>query len=640
MFNKRMNIFSLCIILISFFITSVAAVAQNTDSSTTSTISSSVGAISESNDKIAQSDSIESNSSSSLEATKTIESEVSTSTATTQTKKQSRAPNLKASKDWGDQFITHTELQDGNGIPQTSFGIYDNMQAYWEFKIPAGTDIKVGNTMTVSIPDVLTLQTDISFNIKDPAGNIIGSATANHTTGEITITFTDYAEQSASNGITGNFNIWVQWNHSLVEQNTTVPVNWGSSGTTNIQVGSGISKPDDNEKLYKWGNVDPVDPTLIHWSVRVNFAEKTIQNAIFKDTIGVNQQLVSGSVAAYHVASWNGDWTPVPGEIVPASAISEIDGTHFTINFGELKDCVYINYDTRATDDGNSSKYQNSGTLSGDNIETQTIDVYTPDNGGGGNGDTTVAVSGQKIWNDNNDQDGKRPKSIVVNLLANGQLVDFKTVTAAENWSYNFMDIPKYKNGKEIVYTITENTVTDYTTEIKGTNIINTYNPGKLSGTVTKHWEDNDDQDNIRPVDIKVQLYANDTEQGKPITLNQKNNWTYTWDSLNRTDSKGTTVQYSIKELAIVTGYTATINGENTGNLIITNKHTPKKSNYSGNNNISNTSGTSYSGKNLPKTGENSSLSVTFSILGKCILLLIIILFPCNFKKRRVDKSN
>ncbi|MDQ8806171.1 Cna B-type domain-containing protein, partial [Streptococcus ruminantium] len=64
-----------------------------------------------------------------------------------------------------------------------------------------------------------------------------------------------------------------------------------------------------------------------------------------------------------------------------------------------------------------------------------------------------VSVPVTKTWNDNNDQDGKRPQSITVNLLADGEVIKSQQVTAENDWKYTFTDLPKYANGKEIVYT-------------------------------------------------------------------------------------------------------------------------------------------------------------------------------------------
>lgn len=48
-------------------------------------------------------------------------------------------------------------------------------------------------------------------------------------------------------------------------------------------------------------------------------------------------------------------------------------------------------------------------------------------------------------------------------------------------------------------------------------------------------------------------------------------NWTFTWDNLDLNDPFGNPIQYTIKEVAIPAGYTASIAGEKTGNLLITN---------------------------------------------------------------------
>lgn len=183
-----------------------------------------------------------------------------------------------------------------------------------------------------------------------------------------------------------------------------------------------------------------------------------------------------------------------------------------------------------------------------------------------------IEVSGTKTWDDNNNQDGLRPDSITVNLLADGKFIESKIVTSDNNWKYSFSNLPKYGNGKEIVYTITENNVSGYTTIIDGTNITNSYTPGKTSVTVTKTWDDNNNQDGLRPDKIQVQLYANGLAQGDPVTLRDGSNWTYTWSGLNQ-KADGKNIIYTVKELTKVKGYEATINDDDKGNIIITNKH-------------------------------------------------------------------
>ncbi|MDV7770507.1 Cna B-type domain-containing protein, partial [Enterococcus faecalis] len=192
-----------------------------------------------------------------------------------------------------------------------------------------------------------------------------------------------------------------------------------------------------------------------------------------------------------------------------------------------------------------------------------------------------TSVSGQKTWLDNNDQDGNRPDSITLHLLANGKEVATKAVTAKDDWKYEFNDLDEYSAGKKIVYTITEDQVNDYNSDVSDAkNIVNKYTPGKTSATVTKAWQDADNQDGLR-TSIKVQLYANDKAYGDPVELTSDTGWTYTWNDLNQRQNHKD-VKYTVKEVNTPDGYVAEVNSEDQGNLIITNTHKVAKTSVSG----------------------------------------------------------
>ena len=190
----------------------------------------------------------------------------------------------------------------------------------------------------------------------------------------------------------------------------------------------------------------------------------------------------------------------------------------------------------------------------------------------------TTEVKGSKTWNDADNQDGKRPESITVRLLANGEEKDSQTVTADENgnWTYSFEKLPKYEAGKEILYTVTEDAVADYTTEITGYDITNSYAPEKTSVTVTKSWADNDDRGGHRPKEIKVQLKADGENSGEEITLNAENNWTYTWSDLDQKKA-GKDIAYTVEETGKAAGYISTVTGNAEEGFIITNTITSVK---------------------------------------------------------------
>lgn len=189
----------------------------------------------------------------------------------------------------------------------------------------------------------------------------------------------------------------------------------------------------------------------------------------------------------------------------------------------------------------------------------------------------TTEVTVKKVWDDAKNQDGLRPASITVHLLANGEKVQTATVSGeGETWSHTFTNLPVYKNGQKIIYTVTEDTVANYSTAIDGTTITNTYKPGKTSLTVTKKWDDAENQDGLRPKTIKVQLYADGQEIGKVVELSEDNKWTYTFSELDE-KKDGKAVQYTVKETEVPEGYTQTVEASNPGQVVITNSHTPSK---------------------------------------------------------------
>ena len=186
----------------------------------------------------------------------------------------------------------------------------------------------------------------------------------------------------------------------------------------------------------------------------------------------------------------------------------------------------------------------------------------------------TVTVSGSKTWNDANNQDGKRPASITINLLADGAKVASKTVTAADGWAWSFEGLAKYAAGKLIDYTITEDTVKDYTVSYNGYNVTNTYVPGTTAVSGRKIWNDANDRDGLRPESITVLLLANGTIADS-MTVTAADGWAWSFTDLDEY-AAGEKITYTVSEVHVA-GYTASISGYN-----ITNTHTPETVNVSG----------------------------------------------------------
>ena len=251
------------------------------------------------------------------------------------------------------------------------------------------------------------------------------------------------------------------------------------------------------------------------------------------------------------------------GEIVASQTVKADEAGNWTYTFKDLPKYANGKEITYTVTEEAVEGYETS--VDGFNI----TNTYTTE---------TTEVKGSKTWNDADNQDGKRPESITVGLLANGEEKDSQTVTADENgnWTYSFEKLPKYEAGKEILYTVTEDAVADYTTEITGYDITNSYAPGKTSVTVTKAWADNDDRGGHRPKEIKVQLKADGENSGEEITLNAENNWTYTWSDLDQKKA-GKDIAYTVEETGKAVGYISTVTGNAEEGFIITNTITSVK---------------------------------------------------------------
>jgi len=195
----------------------------------------------------------------------------------------------------------------------------------------------------------------------------------------------------------------------------------------------------------------------------------------------------------------------------------------------------------------------------------------------------TMNIPVTKVWNDADNQDGIRPEEVTVNLLANGTQIDNENLALENDWSHTFENLPVYSAGEEINYTLTENTVEDYSPEIDNEEytITNNYTPEETVVTVTKNWDDANNQDGNRPENIEVQLIGNDEEVGEPVVLNAENNWTYSWPELALNDA-GSAIDYSVVELNTPEEYEVDINAEDHGNIIISNSYTPETINVDG----------------------------------------------------------
>lgn len=167
-------------------------------------------------------------------------------------------------------------------------------------------------------------------------------------------------------------------------------------------------------------------------------------------------------------------------------------------------------------------------------------------------------------WHDAQNQDGKRPSSIQVDLYKQmdgvREFIKTYTVTAGRDnsWTYKVTGLPLYENGHEIIYLsevsedFRENLKENYgyTVSMEGPVVHLYYTP--TVGYVSAHinWSDDHNNDNMRPDSVKGTLYANGKSTGQVLEFNKDNDWTQTWNDVdsyyNNNGAAGTPVTYSV----------------------------------------------------------------------------------------------
>ena len=86
----------------------------------------------------------------------------------------------------------------------------------------------------------------------------------------------------------------------------------------------------------------------------------------------------------------------------------------------------------------------------------------------------STTLTGSVIWIDNDNAAGRRPQSVLVHLLADGQDTGISvTVDEAMGWKYSFENLPRFKDGKEIIYSVREDEVEGYSNQAEGMDVTN-----------------------------------------------------------------------------------------------------------------------------------------------------------------------
>lgn len=243
-------------------------------------------------------------------------------------------------------------------------GKYNTFKVKYEnITIPDEISVNEGDKVVLTLPKQVKFQTSFDFDVKNPTDDVVGKAHANADSGELTTVFNSYFQNHPLNKQM-SLTFDAQWSNT-VESGKPVSVNFnGTIVTANIAKEQEIGK---DELVAKWGGQDKDDPTVINWTIRVNYARRVLNVVKILDTMSDNQKLVDDFLEVKYVDSVDPWIEAGDAKELVKSMVKNKNGFELTLN--RLERMVYVNYKTKLTNPVKDSvNPTNKVTLTSDDV--------------------------------------------------------------------------------------------------------------------------------------------------------------------------------------------------------------------------------------------------------------------------------
>lgn len=333
------------------------------------------------------------------QVTTSVES-TSESPVTTATETSVKQPSTSTST--AETLVTKTDTEITVTNPKVTVDQSDGAGKYNAFKvkyenitIPDEIPVNEGDKIVLTLPKEVKFQTSFEFDVKNPTQDVVGKAYADSESGKLTTVFNSYFQNHPLNKQM-SLTFDARWTDA-VESGKPVYVNFnGTIVTTNIAAEQEIGK---DELVAKWGSQDKDDPTVINWTVRVNYARRVLNVVKLLDTMSDNQKLVDDYLEVKYVDSVEPWIEAGDAKELVKSMVKTENGFELTLN--RLERMVYVNYKTKLTNPVKDSVNPNNKiTLTSEDITaTSTIAVSLV----GGRGDAVGENKPQPTWELPND---------------------------------------------------------------------------------------------------------------------------------------------------------------------------------------------------------------------------------------------
>lgn len=214
---------------------------------------------------------------------------------------------------------------------------------YKNIEFPDDLTINEGDKVTFTLPEEVKFQTNFDFDVYNPEKQVVGKATTDTTTNTVTTVFNNYFATHPLNKQM-SLKLDATWTDK-VESGKPVTANFnGTLVTANIGKEQVIGK---DELISKWGSQDKEDPTVINWTVRINYAKRLLNYVTIIDEMSKNQKLVDDYFEIKNIESVD-PWIDKGSAMDLVKSISKSEHG-FTIKMDRLDRMIYLNYKTKLT---------------------------------------------------------------------------------------------------------------------------------------------------------------------------------------------------------------------------------------------------------------------------------------------------
>lgn len=220
-------------------------------------------------------------------------------------------------------------------------GKYNGFQVGVSATIPDDVPVNEGDKVVLSLPEEVKFQTSFNFDVRNSTNDVVGNAVADASTGKLTTTFNNYFKNNPLNKqMSWQFD--AKWTDK-VESGKPVSANFnGTVLTVNIAEEQSIGT---DELVAKWGSQDADDPTVINWTVRVNYARRVLDTVKLLDSMSNNQTLVDDYLKVEYVDKAEPYVSAGDAKALVKSMIKNRNGFELTLN--RLDRMVYVYYKTK-----------------------------------------------------------------------------------------------------------------------------------------------------------------------------------------------------------------------------------------------------------------------------------------------------